>query len=59
MIPIILIDTGKSYKLDISISLQKIYYQPSGYQRTAKALHEPSQLASFQAKPSQAEPSQG
>ena len=36
--PIIEIDSGKVRKLEISIVLQKIYYKPSGYQRTAKNL---------------------
>jgi len=31
MIPVISIDTGKARKLDVSIALQKIYYNPSGY----------------------------
>src|SRR5436305_708714 len=39
LIPIILIDSSKARKLDISIVLQKIYYQPSGYQRTIKQLY--------------------
>src|SRR5271170_2721232 len=36
--PIIEIDSGKVRKLEISIVLQKIYYKPSRYQRTAKNL---------------------
>ena len=47
MIPIIQIDSGEARKLDVSINLQKIYYQPSGYQRTAKKLHEASLKAGF------------
>ncbi|RHZ81988.1 hypothetical protein Glove_115g99 [Diversispora epigaea] len=47
MIPVISIDTGKAHKLDISIALQKIYYHPSGYQRTSKKLYEISQKAGF------------
>jgi hypothetical protein len=42
LIPIIQIDSGKSRKLDVSIALRKLYYQPVGYQRTAKKLHEAS-----------------
>ena len=42
LIPIILIDSSKARKLDISIVLQKIYYQPSGYQRTIKQLYNTS-----------------
>src|SRR5271168_1046546 len=45
--PIIEIDSGKVRKLEISIALQKIYYQPSGYQRTAKNLLEASKQAGF------------
>jgi hypothetical protein len=47
LIPIIQIDSGEARKLDISITLQKIYYQPSGYQRTAKKLYEVSQKAEY------------
>ena len=47
MIPIIQIDSGEARKLDISIALQKIYYQPSGYQRTVKKLYEVSKKAGF------------
>ena len=45
LILIIQIDLGEARKLDIYINLQKIYYQPSGYQRTVKKLHEASQKA--------------
>src|SRR5215216_7792822 len=47
LIPIIQIDSSKARNLDISIDLQKIYYQPSGYQRTAKKLHEASLKTGF------------
>jgi hypothetical protein len=47
LIPIIQIDSSKARNLDISIDLQKIFYQPSGYQRTAKKLHEASLKAGF------------
>src|ERR1044072_2730279 len=47
LIPIIQIDSGEARKLDISIALQKIYYQPSGYQRTVKKLYEASKKAEF------------
>jgi hypothetical protein len=47
LIPIIQIDLSKARNLDISIDLQKIYYQPSGYQRTAKKLHKASLKAGF------------
>ena len=45
LIPIIQIDSGEARKLNISIDLQKIYYQPSGYQRTVKKLFEASRNA--------------
>src|SRR5260363_434338 len=38
-IPIIHVDSEKARELDISIALRKIYYQPNGYQRTAKKLY--------------------
>ncbi|RHZ75798.1 hypothetical protein Glove_209g75 [Diversispora epigaea] len=47
MIPVISIDTGKARKLDVSIGLREIYYQPSEYQRTAKNLLEISKQAGF------------
>jgi hypothetical protein len=47
LIPIIQIDSGKSRKLDVSIALRKIYYQPVGYQRTAKKLHDASLRAGY------------
>jgi hypothetical protein len=47
LIPIIQIDSGEARKLDISIALQKIYYQPSGYQRTVKKLFEASKDAGY------------
>src|SRR6266480_4182239 len=42
LIPIIQIDSNEARKLDVSIALQKIYYQPVGYQRNAKKLLEVS-----------------
>ena len=45
--PLIYINSGKVRKLEISIVLQKIYYQPSGYQRTVKNLFEASKQAGF------------
>ena len=47
LIPIIQIDSNKARNLDIFIDLQKIYYQPLGYQRTAKELYEASLKAGF------------
>ena len=45
--PAIIIDPLESRKFDISIALQKIYYLPSGYQRTSKKLYEASQKTGF------------
>ncbi|RHZ69228.1 hypothetical protein Glove_286g14 [Diversispora epigaea] len=45
--PVIYIDLQKARELDISIDLQKIYYHPSGYQRTSKKLYEISKKAEF------------
>ena len=47
LIPIIQIDSDEARKLDVSIDLQKIYYQPSGYQRIVKKLYEASKKAGF------------
>ena len=47
LIPIIQIDSGEARNLDVSIDLQKIYYQPSGSQRTVKKLYEASKKAEF------------
>src|SRR2546429_9591682 len=47
LIPIIQIDSDEARKLDVSIDLQKIYYQPLGYQRTVKKLYEASKKAGF------------
>src|SRR5277367_3907586 len=44
---LIYIDSEKVRELKISIALQKIYYQPSGYQRTAKNLLDASNQAGF------------
>src|SRR5271170_1251149 len=37
-IPIIQIDSEEARKIDVTSVLRRIYYQPSGYQRTAKKL---------------------
>jgi len=37
-IPIIQIDSEEARKIDIASALRRIYYQPSGYQRTVKKL---------------------
>src|ERR1041385_3000871 len=47
LISIIQIDSDEARNLDVSIDLQKIYYQPVGYQRNAKKLHEASQKAGY------------
>src|SRR5947209_7165363 len=47
LIPIIYIDSSKARKLDVSIALQKIYYQPSGYQRTIKSLYNVSKNSGY------------
>src|ERR1043165_5611929 len=47
LIPIILIDSSKARKLDVSIALQKIYYHPSGYQRTIKQLYNASNNSGY------------
>ena len=47
LIPIIYIDSSKARKLDVSIALQKIYYHPSGYQRTIKQLYNASNNSGY------------
>ncbi|CAJ0834401.1 5644_t:CDS:2 [Entrophospora sp. SA101] len=47
MIPVIFIDTKKVRELDIGIALRKLYYQPSGYQRTAQNLFKASLKAGY------------
>ena len=37
-IPIIQIDSEEARKIDVASALRRIYYQPSGYQRTVKKL---------------------
>lgn len=39
-IPIIQIDSDEARKVDVASALRRMYYQPTGYQRTAKKLHE-------------------
>lgn len=41
------INASKANKLDVSIALRIIYYQPVGYQRNAKKLHEASLNAGY------------
>ncbi|RHZ80701.1 hypothetical protein Glove_132g62 [Diversispora epigaea] len=45
--PVIFIDSQKARELDISIDLPKIYYHPSGYQRTSKKPYDVSHNAGF------------
>ena len=47
LIPIILIDSGEAQIVEVASALRKIYYQPSGYQRTAKKLHEASKQVGY------------
>ena len=47
LFPIIRIDSSEAQKLDMAIALQKIYYQPAGYHRTAKKLNEASQKTGY------------
>src|SRR2546430_2636230 len=47
LFPIIRIDSSEAQKLDMAIALQKIYYQPAGYYRTAKKLYEASQKTGY------------
>ncbi|CAB4411235.1 unnamed protein product [Rhizophagus irregularis] len=47
LVPIIQINTSRRDELDVSTTLQKIYYQPVGYQRNAKKLLEVSLKAGY------------
>src|SRR3954468_5086377 len=47
LIPIITIDSGEARIVEVASSLCKIYYQPSGYQRTTKKLHEASKKVGY------------
>jgi len=47
LLPIIQIDSCEARNVDVSSSLTRIYYQPVGYYRTTKKLHEASQKAGF------------
>ncbi len=47
MIPIIQIDSGEAQNMDVFSALSRIYYQPVGYHRTTKKLHEASQKAGY------------
>ena len=47
MFSLIQINANKTSKLDVSTALQKIYYQPVGYQRNAKKLLEASKNARY------------
>jgi hypothetical protein len=47
LIPIITIDSGEARIVEVASALCKIYYQPSGYQRTVKKLHEVSNQVGY------------
>src|SRR5271170_3254809 len=46
-IPIIQIDSEEARKIDVTSALRRIYYQPSGYQRTVKKLLEAEKNAEY------------
>src|SRR5271154_5045758 len=46
-IPIIQIDSEEARKIDVASALRRIYYQPSGYQRTVKKLLEAVKNAGY------------
>ena len=43
----IYIDSQRAYDLDRNLALQKLYYQPRGYYRTAKKLYEACREAGY------------
>ncbi|CAB5378280.1 unnamed protein product [Rhizophagus irregularis] len=47
LIPIIPIDSDETRNVEVTSALCRIFYQPSGYQRTAKKLYETSQNAGY------------
>ncbi|CAB5366033.1 unnamed protein product [Rhizophagus irregularis] len=47
LIPIIPIDSDEARNVEVTLTLCRIFYQPSGYQRTAKKLYETSQNAGY------------
>ncbi|CAB5381733.1 unnamed protein product [Rhizophagus irregularis] len=47
LIPIIPIDSDEARNVEVTSALCRIFYQPSGYQRTAKKLYETSQNAGY------------
>ncbi|CAB4410341.1 unnamed protein product [Rhizophagus irregularis] len=47
LIPIIPIDSDEARNVEVTSTLCRIFYQPSGYQRTAKKLYETSQNAGY------------
>ncbi|CAB5373389.1 unnamed protein product [Rhizophagus irregularis] len=47
LIPIIPIDSDEARNVEVTSALCRIFYQPSGYQRTAKKLYKTSQNAGY------------
>ncbi|CAB5205985.1 unnamed protein product [Rhizophagus irregularis] len=47
LIPIIPIDSDEARNVEVTSTLCRIFYQPSGYQRTAKKLYQTSQNAGY------------
>ena len=45
--PVIYIDPQKAFDLDWDLALQKLYYQPRGYYRTAKKLLDACEKVSY------------
>jgi hypothetical protein len=45
LIPIIQIDSDEARNVEVALTLCRLYYQPVGYQRTAKKLHESAKQA--------------
>jgi hypothetical protein len=47
LIPIIRIDSSEKRNVEVAATLRRMYYQPLGYQRTAKKLHETVQKGGY------------
>ncbi|CAB5391845.1 unnamed protein product [Rhizophagus irregularis] len=47
LIPIIPIDSDEARNVEVTLTLCRIFYQPSAYQRTAKKLYQTSQNAGY------------
>ena len=48
LIPIIQIDSGEARNLDVGIALQKLYYRPEGYYRTAEKMRDTCKKAGYE-----------